>query len=387
MRFGDYKRYAADLEAGKIVNAPFTDSPKVGDVSRLGQQVSFGRSRYTLVVGTAGSGKTAFVDTNFVLKPYIYWKIHGGPKPYFIYRSMERNSMFKEVKWKAALIYYFENYVIDVPTILGLSNKKRDLNATDKKYLKKYDRIVEDMERDCLDIKDGSRSPEEIHDYAVKVAKQKGTLIVAEDKRVLINDQTVHEFKAYEEKNGVKIYHWDSPFGRLYANETTYHPADDTIINHITDHIGKVTGGNEKKNIDTHAAFMGDSLRDLYLMSIVDIMQLNRSIFETSRMQKSKLTIKMSDLKGSGVPAENADCILGILDPYAFDHSKYEGWNVADMAKFGPTRYRALICPKNTWGIAPFVLSLYFMGEGGWTFELPKVPFTSESLGNGTWRP
>lgn len=385
MRFGDYQRYQRDLEAGKIIHPPFTDDPKRGTPSRLGANISFGRSRYHLVVGPPGAGKTAFADTNFVLKPYLYWYFHGGPKPYFIYHSMERPSMFKEVKWKAALLYYLDNYILDVPTILGLSNKKRDLTAKDKEMLAKYDGFLADMQSNCLDIKDGAKSPKEIHDYAVSVALQKGTLMEANEKSVIIKGRTVHEFSSYETKAGIKIYYWDSPFGRIYAGETVYQPSDDTFINHLTDHVGKVRGGNEKKGIDEHATNMGE-LRDLYGFQNIDIIQLNREIWNANRRQKMELTITQADLKGSGVTAENADTIMGVLDPHSFEKAKFRGFNVKAMAAEGAARFRALIVPKNTWGIGSFWLPLFFMGESGWTFELPEDA-DEQKIASGLWRP
>lgn len=378
------------LESGELKVLQLSDDPRTGIRSKLGANTPIGSNVHVVVAGPSGSGKTAFVDTTFVLKPYLHYRKHGGPKPYFIYRSMERSPLFKEAKWRAALAYFVHNKVYDTATVLGLPNKQFDLSQEDKKILSSFDNLLADLESHCLDLKPGTSTPDKILEYAEKAAMQKGVLFESVGNKVLQNGKMIGELNEAETKNGVTIPFWTGPFGRLYTDEKKFIPNDDTVLIHVTDHVGKFKG-NGKESADAHSANMSNVLRDVYGFLVVDLFQLNRDHENTYRQVKQKMKFRKKDIKNSGNPAEDADLILGIMNPSAEDIYEYEGYDVKAMEYEGTSRFRIVSCAKNSWGKDLFQLPVMFVGECGWIWELPHPEAMSERMNEAVstlkWRP
>ena len=349
------------------------DGPGSSRRSRLGQHISIGRGRYVLVVGTPGSGKTAFLDTVFVLNTFLNWKKFGGPKPYIIYRSMERPEKFKLAKWLAYLTFIDKGCIFDVPTILGLSNKKRDLTPDDISLLKSYEPVLEEL-LEIVELIPGTASPESVYERGTNVARGLGLVVEAQQGKIKVNGQIQGELNQKEVVNGVDRFYSDMSFGRIYEGKYFF-PKTDRTVYHITDHVGKVLKGSrtEREAINAHATIMGDVFRDIYGFCCFDVLQMNREIENTYRQVKTELTIKRSDIKGSSVPEENADTILGLLNPLKYDYNNYEGYRITDMNEGGDNNFRALLGIKNTYGIDDFVLGLCFYGAMGFIKELPRA--------------
>ena len=389
MRFGSLNSYldkqAKLLEQGRSLILPVMDDPK-GITSRISSEIKLTKGRYLLVPGPSGTGKTAWVDT-MLIKLYLSWKLNGGPKPYVIYRSMERPGIYKEAKWKAMLLYYDTGQVVTVDQILGIDPKVQ-LDPTTLSKLRSYTEVLDEMRTDCLDFKEGVVSPNEALRYAESVVKQAGIVIESNDKQVFGDGHLYHTFTDFEEVGDVRRYFWDCRWGRIYQNEKLFFPDDDTHYFHVSDTIQKY--GEDKGVLDNHASNMGDVWRDLYGGIVIDISQLNRDIFDTYRQMKTTLTMKESDIKGSNVMVQNADYIVGILDPTSFGYKSFEGFDLEKLSdSFGNTRFRALICVKNSWGKKGWIQGLMFIGENGWTWELPsELSYNDyETIIKLRWRP
>lgn len=314
---------------------------------KLGSKIAITKSMYLVFGGMPGSGKTAIIDGIFLLDLYDWWvanKDHVKVKPRWIYRSMERNIKYKIAKWTAYKMYKEHNILIDVPTLLGWPNKLYDITPEIRTLIDSYKPYFEELLK-YVTIIDGTENPTGVYTFASDYMKARGT---------------VEQINQYTKK---------------------YVPNDpNEIVLHITDHIGKIktermngtqTVMNDKQILDKHSEYMG-ILRDFYGMVPIDISQLNREIEDTLRGLKTDLKVSPKDFKGSGDMYENADIVIGLMNPYKlqdYDHMGYQVKNFVDAK--GYNRFRSLVVIKNSYGIDDFLIGYRFIGENGMMDELP----------------
>lgn len=316
---------------------------------KLGSKIAITKSMYLLFGGMPGSGKTAIVDSVFVLDLYDWWVANKDVtkvKPEWIYRSMERNTIYKIAKWTAYKMYKDHGILIDVPTLLGWPNKLYELTDELIEIIKSYESYFEEMLK-VVTIIDGSENPTGVMNFIHEYMKERGTIVQVDQ------------------------------YNKKYVPNNPY-----TIVLHITDHIGKEkaeriagtqTVMNDKQTLDKHSEYMGYS-RDFYGIVPIDISQLNREIEDTMRNQKTDLSVSPKDFKGSGDMYENADIVIGLMNPYKLkdmDHMDYDIKAFVD--KKGYNRFRSLKVIKNSFGIDDFEIGYQFLGENGVMNELPKA--------------
>jgi len=115
-------------------------------------------------------------------------------------------------------------------------------------------------------------------------------------------------------------------------------------------------------------------LRDMFNWTIIDISQLNRGIMDTYRNVNTDIDIMPQDFKGTANVYENADIVMGLMNPYKLAAFEYMGY---DIKKFvtpnGYNRFRALKVIKNSYGIDDFRIGYQFLGEIGGMKELPTA--------------
>lgn len=359
------------------------DDPKK-ELGTLGRALSVGSGVYVLVVGPPGAGKTAWTDTNLVLKPILHHLKHGGIAPRFIYRSMERSLGSKLAKWYSAWLFYESGEMVEPNALLGYTNVRKRATAADIDKLRNTDFFTELQK--YVDFVPGRATPKAVLDYATTSAKERGVLMKASATEVSINGE-LYPLDGVEVIGGTQKRYRDTQWGRIWMNSNRFFPQDQDAYTHVTDHVGKL--GKDKSLIDEHSDNMADWLRDVFGFGVIDIYQLNRAIFDTYRAKNEEVTIKMSDIKGSNVPSENADVILGMLSPKQYGLKKYKGVSIESLTdEYGVCRYRHLICPKNSSGMDQFDMPIVFYGENGWTWELPEPsPMVTDQIINLRYRP
>jgi hypothetical protein len=340
-------------------------------------KVAIGRGMYILVGGQAGSGKTSFVDTALVLNIFQSRMMSDEPIPLWLYNSLERHKDMKIAKW-SALVCYWGGHMLDVPTILNLPNKKRDLTSKDFEFLERAADLMEEIEKSVI-FYGGPITAQQIKDNCIKVAKGRGKYITTEGGSIKVNGVEVGKFgDDFVEVRGAKrrVFRGSIP---VVEGETYYIPNDEKeIVITITDHIGKVNGmhgANTKKTIDEHAnnqAFV----RDILKWCPVDISQFNRENQGTTRNLKMDLDVKEADFKNSSTPYENSDLVLGLINPHKLGHARYTNsdgtWNVRKMiSPTGENRLRVLKIVKNSYGSDDMQMPLLFLGENGFIDDLP----------------
>jgi len=311
---------------------------------KLGDHIMFGKNMYFLFGGLPGSGKTAIVDTMFVLEPYRWWlknRHKTNVKPFWIYRSMERSKVLKIAKWTAYMLFVDHGIMIDVPTLMGWPNKLYELDEELISLIDSYKEFFEQMEEHIIII-DGAAHPTKIMDYAEKFAEKRG------------------------------YFEQIDKFNRKYVQNDP-----NEIFIHVTDHVGKITTqkdlNSDKQILDKHSQYMG-ALRDRYGYCIIDISQLNREIENTYRAVNTELDIQPKDFKGSADLYENADVVIGLMNPYKLNVFNYGDYQIEKFISKGKyNRFRGLKVIKNSYGVDDFSIGYQFLGENGAMIELPNA--------------
>lgn len=339
-------------------------------------KVPIGRGMYILVGGQSGSGKTSFVDTAFILNIFKNRIKSGEPMPFWIYNSMERHIESKLAKW-SALMLYWSGTMIDVPILLNLPNKKRDLNNKDIEALEKI-AVAMDKLQSRVDFYEAPLTAKGILDNAMKVAYQRGVLLTSCEKGVKKNGVPIAEFgEEYETHAGVRRKVVHTEWGTIRQNESKYFPNDeDEVVFMVNDHVGKVIGSdgfaNTKTSVDDHSQNMA-LLRDKLKWCPVDISQFNRENQDTTRNRVAELDIKERDFKNTSTGYENADIVLGLINPHKLGHTRYKKLNVRKLVSpTGENRLRVLKIVKQTYGPDDIQLPLKFLGENGFVEDLPQ---------------
>lgn len=331
--------------------------------SKMGQHIGIAKRINTIVGGAAGTGKTGFVDLAYVLKPYD-WFIKNKDKTNieirWIYRSMERSSLYKQAKWVCYKLWTDYKILIDVPDLLRWGDRKNYVSDELFEAVKSCKNYFEQM-FDYVEMVDGTVNPTGIYKHVQKYAETHGKII---EEPYTTKDGIQRKRKKYIEKNPNLI----------------------TVI--VEDHLGKLLGEmihdryaapNSKEILDKMSDYNSSEFRDFYGFSPVAVIQLNRGLEGAARSatlvkHDVELGPMPSDFKGSSVPYDDADVALALYNPFKvkdFTHMNY------DIPKFvnrnGYNRFRSLTILKNSYGVDDVCFGLNFLGECGAMRELPKA--------------
>lgn len=301
----DYFEKSRTNRGGEFI--PLVKNPNSDIQSKLGRFIPVGKGIYMLLGGQSGGGKTAIVESEFILKVYFWWKRNKDKTniyPYWFLRSMERPTKHKIGKWICYLIYIEHGITLDVPTLYKWPNKKRDLTDHEIKLFKSYKRFFEEEFENHITIISGSENPTGLHKTLLRFYRERGKDFKATNDKIFLNGTLVKKFTG-EHKDEKDNRLFEVIEGRKISQyEHTYVPDNENeIIFHITDHIQALRGENglsDKQLLDKHSEYCRE-FRDIYGTAIINISQLNRGA-ENAQRKYSKgavLDIVESDFKGS----------------------------------------------------------------------------------------
>lgn len=348
--FGDF---IDDVDAGRLGHfaALSTGSRKL-DKAIGGVQ----RSTYYLIGGNTGTGKTAFADDAFVLKPYAHFlrnKINRDTdKPLIslrvFYRSMEISAKKKIAKWVCHLMYERWGMIIDIKEVYSkqstLSDEKYQLIKSCREYI---DGMLE-----YVHIIDSPVNPYGIYKEVSEYMNKNG--------QILTNKKTIRgqeiEFKSYVPND----------------------PFEVVIV--VVDHIGLLRPEKDfrtKKDIIDHDSENAIALRNFYGVSRVSISQFNRDLADMDRRRFTELSPQLEDFKNTGNASEDAEIVMTLFNPLRYNIQSYggngepgSGFNLGLLGG----RYRSVAVLKNRDGEDMLKLNYNFMGEAGYFREFPD-PF------------
>ena len=354
---------------------------------RLGKVFNIIRGRFTLIGGTSGSGKTAFADDAFILKPYVMIKDDPSMHYETLYYSMERKKDYKYAKWASWFSYKYGDKQISADKYFS-QDGTGVITEEEWENLNKYDDVMSDL-LDRVHIYDGRTDYDTLARHIRALAFKLGVLYIADEVGVRINDsedyiELFSDDKVRETRVGperfIALKHNGEEFTMVPDTTKYFYDKERTIVQIIVDGIGLIKrgGGTTKSAIDDVIDLLADA-RDIFDFSIIVISQFNRDLSNTVRRIHSagNLQPQESDFKDSANHFQAADLALAIFDPYKFsamdDDEKYKGYHVPSLVTPGGySRFRTLHILKNTFGISDVHIGLKFLGESNWFESLPR---------------
>ena len=375
---------------GKSIYVPLTKSPNSDELSKLGKYISIGKAQQILIGGLSGSGKTAIVDSQFVLNLYYWWLRNRETtfiKPYWIYRSMERPAKYKILKWMCYLMFIEHGILTDTSILSSKPSAPRKITEQEIKLITHYEKFFDEMFT-RMELVSGTQNPTGIYKYCMKIAQQKGKLCYTvkdqneEDRQYfVINGINQTEITNYEEQNGRKRGYIDVTINKIkyrhYEYDTKYFANDpNEIVFHITDHVGCIkteSGMGDKQVLDKHNEYMS-YFRDICEWSPINIQQLNRDVESSARWNKGQINMTSQDFKGTGDLYESADLVIGLMNPYKLLGAvTYLDYDLGLMlSSRGENRLRTFKIIKNSDGIDDIESGNLFIGENACVLDLPS---------------
>lgn len=300
---------------------------------RIHNEVSIRRGTASVIMGAAGSGKTAVCHQMCILTPFEHCHKKGIPLKIFAF-SMEREDTFYRAKWAINKIFQDTGILLDIKRVLGW--KEDDyLTEEERQHLEDHRPYFEALDK-VLDIENGPKTPEYIYDKV--------------EKYMLLNG---------EMKNGV------------------YEPYDpELFVEVIIDHAGLTKGSksDKKATIDTLTSKCQE-LREKYRCAIIFVCQINRNLAGMRRTKNITFEPTLDDIKETGDIGDMADLVISMFEPSRY--GTIDG-GYGDPLKYTDPEtkqrhFRRLRVLKNTYGVDGIGIGCAFLGQVGLFKELPTV--------------
>lgn len=362
-------RIKASME-GKVDTIPF-HHPK------LARHIFLGQNMYHLIGGMGGTGKSSFVDQNYVLYPHHWSKTVGkqyGISTKIILRSMERSKELRVAKWVCFYMYKQHNIIIDTKALLGLGTTKSVITPDLFKLIKECYDEIEDWLSD-IDVIGYPDNPTGVWKQAKEYAQSVGTLYYYKiNKDVKIPQMNkngkiynITEDKIPRDKKGKPLC---TPYQAYYVPDN---PNEIKIL--VIDNVQAAkseSGLSDKQNIDKMSSYL-QILRDLYGFMVVMVSQMNRGAEDVMRRVKTEGLPQKSDFAGSDQMYSDADMAAIMFNPYKLNMMQMKGFDVqACTDKTGLNRFRSFHLLKNTYGSDDLIFGYQFIGEMGAFNELKR---------------
>lgn len=388
-------------DAKKGVVKPFLELKDIKSFKsfRLSSRIGFGVGKYMIFFGTSGAGKTAFIDSNFVVTPLIesfYVDPAKRTNTHYIYRAMERPPEEKIVRFISFLLYWKYDIIIDKATLLQWPSKKRSLTDDDMIKIKSLDPYLEFISS-RVTILGGARTAKDLHEYNLSQIYKRGAFFKSDLDSLTCNGKRICDFdgKIADGVNignkkitpsididGNKILTIESNDKKVTINQQgqAFIPNNDNdMLVIINDTINKVLPEPRQSTLEmliSHSTNMG-ILRDANAAAIIDVAQMAKD--DLKDIGKN-LHLTQGHIKGAGDIPNNADIILSLINPLQYDITEY---NPRPGVEFDFNRchgsFRVGQVIKNSDGNdEPIKIPLSMLGEVGYFKELNQGGMNNE---------
>lgn len=307
---------------------------------RLNKYVSLRKRVYTLIFGSTGSGKSAFVHDAFILNPFDWWIENKNKTPLKIKGvlfSQERSKVYTLSKWLSRKIFLDQGVMIPIPKMLGWWDTKLSLDEHD--LIEMFEDYINEL-CEVFDIVEGPQNPTGVYKYIKNFHESRGR---------------VEEIDAYH-----KIY---------IPND------ENEIFIPINDHLGLTRpekGMSKKEAIDKVSEHF-QYARDFYGDAPVGVSQVNRDLSNPIYQKMDSFEPNLDQVKESGRPAEDSDCVISLFQPSRYKTS--DPSYIVDKfinPESGGDYFRKIKILKNTYGESDLGVGMAFCGPIGAFKELPK---------------
>ena len=284
------------------------------------------KSTYVLLFASSGTGKSSLALYSYVYKPLMEHLEDDKFKIIFFALEMKKNFIYA----KLMSIYLHERYHLDLGMKELFSRKKNyTLSEENLKYV------------------------EEARSWLTKVLK---VLVVYDENQTADSMENIIQQEL--EKDGT------------FDDQGNYTPNNpDKLVETIVDHAGLLrTGkGRTKKEEIDRASHMLISFRNRTNLSIVFIMQSNRSVANIDRRKLGFNEPAIEDCKETGGPSEDAEIVLTVYNPAKDKLAEYRSYDIKQMGD----SFRSIICLKSRYGDANKADCCYFNGKLNIWEEMP----------------
>ena len=286
------------------------------------------QSTYTLIFSNSGSGKTTLALYSYIYKPIMQHLDDDNFKVLYISLEMGADVLMA----KLLCMYLFETYGMEI-SVKELFSRREILS--DEVYT-----LVNDSEN---------------------WLKQVESKLIIYDK--IANADTIYKLVMNEvDKNGSitetetrKVYSLNNP--RLIF---------EVVIDHLS-LIRPSKGRSLKEEMDLTSSYLV-TLRNIYGISPLVIMQANRDSMGMERRKQGLSNMRLSDTKDSGNPPQDAEVVLSIFNPNREKLSTYKGYDIAQLGD----KFRCITVLKSRYGESDVEVGCNFFGRMGIWKELPK---------------
>lgn len=310
---------------------------------RLSKYIGIRKRIYTQVMGSSGSGKSAFVHSTYILNPFDHLQEinSSGIRFKVILFAMERSKLYVLSKWLSRKIFLDQGILIPLQKMLGWWDNK--LTDDEHDLIKMYGDYINNL-LETVDIIEGSINPTGIYRYVKDYAEANGKF------------EQVDEFR--------KVYIPN------HSNE---------IVIVMEDHLGLTStekGQATKKDAIDKLSSYNQYFRDVLGYSPVVVSQLNRNLSNPTFQKIQSFEPTLDDAKETGKPSEDSDVVLSLFDPQRY-HTEDQTYNVDRFIdpSNGANYFRSLKVLKNSYGEDSIRIGLGFQGVTGIFKELPKKQF------------
>lgn len=307
------------------------------------------RSTYYLIGGQSGTFKTTLTDY-MVINAMEDAKKQGIPLNVYYY-SFEIDKLTKQCNWLSVLVYQKYNVIVPPEKIKGLGD-----NRLTKDELDMVNTCIPELEEMFNKIKFDFTpvNPTGIYNNLWRTFENKGKFM-----KEKYTDNTG------KEREKIIKFVPNNP------NEMNI-----CVVDHLY-YLQKEREFQTKETIDKFSEYCV-ALKNMFGMTFINIQQFNRSLssVERQKFKGADMSPQESDFKDTGNTYQDADVVLGIMNPYKLDMEECLDY---DISKLG--RYMIMLkIIKNRLSSDGEGIGLYANPKAGKFEELPdpdKINYTN----------
>lgn len=305
------------------------------------------RARYYLIGADSSVGKTTIADFMFLLRAYMWCKLHGR-KLHVFYYSFEISKQEKSARWVSYFIKL--KYNVDIPSdyILGRIPNLMVSDAHMEMVRQAY-RFVDEIMSSIIFVEDPVNPTRMFHDMVEHHYEKQGTVQRGPSK----DGKKKGPIRGYTPRPGTE---WDM-----------------TLI--LCDTINLAMneqGFDTKQTIDLWSKYTV-ALRNLFGTSACYIQQFNTEITSTFRSAKKgegPMAPQRIDFGDSRYTFRDADVVAGLLKPFQYDVATFHKYDVTKLLSY----FIAMYLMKNRYGPSQRMLPLFLNPVSGVVCDLPLTP-------------
>ena len=294
---------------------------------------------YTLIGGLSGTFKTTLVD--YMVSNAIEDAQNKGIPIDVLYYSFEIDKLTKQCNWLSQLA--FRKYNVEIPSekIKGLGNYR--LNSEEQRII---DKLIPEVEKMFNDIK-----------FTFDAVNPTG----------IFNDV----FKHCEQLGEFTYSEYTNEKGEKKKRIESFKYTDDRYVIVAIDHLyltKKERSFSTKENMDKTSEYLV-YLRNIFSISPIVVQQFNQGLtaVDRAKFKGVDLSPQQTDFKDTTNPYQDADVVLGIINPFKLDMFKYQGYDTEKLRD----RFVSLKIIKNRLSRDNIAKGLYAHPKSGRFEELP----------------